>query len=229
MHLNNPARAEGGGLRDKGLNLADLLVAGTPVHERWMRQLDDLAAGLQDLQSAGVVVLWRPFHEMNGAWFWWGAQDPVTFIQVWLQMFDYFTKTKGLHNLVWVYSPNHGLHTADYYPGDGYADLVGLDAYTDFIDPAHIKGYPELALLPKPFGFTEYGPHGAANPPGDYDFRRFPAGVAEHFPRTRFFFSWNDKWSPAENKFAREFYTDPRVITRETLPAGLAGDAPPGR
>ena len=229
MHLNNPARPKGGGLRDRDLTLADVLVAGTPVHQRWLHQLDDLAAGLQELQAAGVVVLWRPFHEMNGNWFWWGAQDPETFIKVWRQMFDYFTKTKGLHNLIWVYGPNQGDRTADYYPGNDYADIVGLDAYTDHIDQDHIKGYAELARLPKPFGFTEYGPHGASDPPGDYDFRRFTAGVAANFPRSRFVFSWNDKWNPAENKFAREFYNDPRLVTRESLPAGLAGDVPAGR
>ena len=225
-HLNNPARPEGGGQRDKDVRLADLLVPGTAVQARWLHQLDELAAGLQELQAAGVVVLWRPFHEMNGGWFWWGAKEPADFIRAWRQMFDYFTTQKGLHNLIWVYSPNKGAHTADYYPGDGFVDLIGLDAYTDDIDPAHIPGYPELAAINKPFGFTEYGPHGAANPPGDYDYRRFLAGVAENFPRARFFLSWDMKWNPAENKFAREFYNDPRVITRETLPAGLAGDAP---
>ena len=227
VHLNNPANAQGGGLRDKGPPLADLLAPGTPVYTRWLRQLDDLAAGLQQLQDAGVVVLWRPFHEMNGGWFWWGAQPPVDFVRVWRQMFDYFTQTKGLHNLIWVYAPNHGDNAADYYPGDGYTDLVGLDAYTDFIDPGHVKGYPGLIRHAKPFGFTEYGPHGASNPPGDFDFRRFPAGLAANFSQTRFFLSWDDKWNPAENHFAREFYTDPRLITRADLPAGLAGDAPP--
>jgi len=52
----------------------------------------------------------------------------------------------------------------------------------------------------------------------------FLSGIATHFPRTRFFLCWDEKWNPAENKFAREFYTDPRVITRVDLPAGLAGD-----
>jgi uncharacterized protein (DUF1684 family) len=224
VHLNNPAKADGGGLRDKGLDLADVLVEGTAVHQRWMRQLDDLAAGLRELQQAGVVVLWRPFHEMNGDWFWWGAQKPGALIKVWRQMFDYFTQTKGLHNLIWVYSPNKGAHTSDYYPGDAYADLVGLDVYADDIDPVHIAGYPEMIKIQKPFGFTEYGPHGASNPPGDYDFRRFLAGVVKNFPRARFFLSWDAKWNPAENKFAREFYTDPRVITRADLPPGLAGE-----
>jgi len=46
-----------------------------------------------------VVVLWRPFHEMNGDWFWWGGKDPDVFIQIWRHMFDYFTKTKDLDNL----------------------------------------------------------------------------------------------------------------------------------
>ncbi len=223
VHLNNPARAEGGGLNDKGVAIADLLAPNTAIHEHWMRQLDNIAAGLQELQAAGVVVLWRPFHEMNGNWFWWGAQKPAAFVKVWQHMFNYFTQTKGLHNLIWVYSPNHGKQVADFFPGQNYADLVGLDAYTDNIDPEHIKGYAELLALKKPFGFTEYGPHGASDPTGDFDFRRFTAGLMKNFPRTRFFLSWDVKWNPAENKFAREFYTDPRVITRTDLPTELTG------
>ena len=68
-HMYNPANPKGGGLRDKGVNLADLLADGTETHSRWMQQLDLMAGGLQELRSAGVVVLWRPFHEMNGGWF----------------------------------------------------------------------------------------------------------------------------------------------------------------
>ncbi len=222
-HSFNPANADGGGLKQRGMKIADVLASGTPTHERWMKALDRVATGLQELQAAGVVVLWRPLHEMNGDWFWWGAQEPSDFIKVWRHMFDYLTKTKGLHNLIWVYGPNHGLRTADYYPGNDYTDLVGLDVYTDNVDPQHIKGYPELAAINKPFGFSEFGPHGASKPPGDYDYRRFLNGVVENFPRSRFFLSWDANWSPAENKFAREFYNDPRVITRADLPAGLTG------
>lgn len=217
-HAPNPAKPNGGGLKERGMRLADLLVPGTPTHQRWRQSLDQVAAGLQELQAAGVVVLWRPLHEMNGAWFWWGAQPPTDFIAVWRDLFDYFTHTKKLHNLIWVYGPNHGAHTADYYPGDAYVDLIGLDAYTDHLDPTFIKGYPELQRLPKPFGFTEFGPHAPENPPGDFDFRRLLDGLAQNFPHTRHFLTWNEKWNPAENKFAREFYNDPRVITRESLP-----------
>ena len=221
VHMYNPANPKGGGLRDKGVSLADLLKEGTDTHARWMQQLDLAADGLLELKQAGVVVLWRPFHEMNGGWFWWGAQDFDTFIKVWQHMFRYFSETKGLDNLLWVYGPNHGQNTAKYYAGDSFVDIVGLDAYTDFIDPEHIRGYKEIVALPKPFGFTEYGPHGSQNPPGDYDYRRFIEGLEKNFNKTCFFMSWNAKWSLATNQFTRELLESPYVINREDLPKNL--------
>jgi mannan endo-1,4-beta-mannosidase len=224
-HLYNPSRtnAGGGGLKDKGVDLNALLAKDTEVHARWMAELDQMVDGLEELKDAGVVVLWRPFHEMNGDWFWWGAKDPAAFIKLWQHMFDYFSKTKHLDNLLWVYSPNQGANTAAYYPGDAYVDLIGLDAYTDFIDTNHIQGYPEIAKIKKPFGFTEYGPHAASNPPGDYDYRRFLEGVQRNFPRTVFFMSWNAKWSLASNTNVAEVLNSPYVVNRGQLPKGLAG------
>ena len=200
-----------------------MLVPDTETHTRWMRELDEIAAGLEQLKDAGVVVLWRPFHEMNGGWFWWGAKDPQAFVKIWRHMFDYYSKNKKLDNLLWVYSPNHGEKTATYYAGDNYVDLVGLDAYTDFIDPAHIRGYAEVAALPKPFGFTEYGPHGAQRPPGDYDYLRFIEGVTNNFPKTVFFMSWNAKWSLGANNNVKELLAHPWIVNRDDLPPGLAG------
>jgi mannan endo-1,4-beta-mannosidase len=222
-HLYDPANPRGGGLRDKGVALESLLAPGTETHTRWMHELDLIAAGLQELKDAGVVVLWRPFHEMNGGWFWWGGKDPNAFIHLWRQMFDYFSQTKGLDNLLWVYAPNHGDKTAAYYPGDHYVDLVGLDAYTDYVDPKHIKGYPQVARIDKPFGFTEYGPHGAQNPPGDYDYRRFLDGVKRSFPKAVFFMSWNGKWSLGSNENVKTILADPWMVNRADLPSGLAG------
>ena len=216
-HLYNPANPGGGGLRDKGVDLDALLNGDSETHTRWMKELDQLAAGLQQLKEGGVVVLWRPFHEMNGGWFWWGAKDPDKFIALWRQMFDYFSKTKGLDNLLWVYGPNHGDKTAAYYAGDNYVDLVGLDAYTDFIDTNHIHGYAEVARLPKPFGFSEFGPHGPENPPGDFDYLHFIDGLQKDFPRTVFFMSWNDGWSLARNQHVTEFLNHPWLVNREDL------------
>jgi mannan endo-1,4-beta-mannosidase len=223
VHLYNPANPQKRGQNDKGVELAELLRPGAAIHAKWMQELDELAAGLQELREAGVVVLWRPFHEMNGRWFWWGGKPPADFVMVWRHMFDYFTAVKHLDNLIWVYSPNQGNNAADYYPGYDHVDIVAIDVYTDHIDPAHIKGYQALARLPKPFGFGEYGPHGG-HPPGDYDYRRLIAGVERYFPRATFFMSWNAKWSLAENQHVRELLEHSWMVNREDLPRGLAGD-----
>jgi len=221
-HLYNPANPRGGGIRDKGVDLDTLLTTGHATNRRWMRELNILAGGLAQLRDAGVVVLWRPFHEMNGDWFWWGAKSPDAFIRVWRHMFVYFTKIKRLDNLLWVYAPNHGPKVAAYYPGHAYVDVVGLDAYTDFVDPQHIKGYDELAKLPKPFGFTEFGPHGPQNPPGDYDYLRFLDGVRKKFPKTSFFLAWNRNWGLGRNRKTKEFLDNPWVVNREDLPPEFA-------
>jgi mannan endo-1,4-beta-mannosidase len=223
-HLYNPARTNAtGGLRDRGVDLETLLATNTETHVRWMHELDQMAEGLQQLKDAGVVVLWRPFHEMNGDWFWWCGHDPKTFTRLWQQMFDYFTRTKGLDNLLWVYSPNHGKNAAAYYPGDRYVDIIGLDAYTDFVDAAHIKGYPEMAQIKKPFGFTEFGPHAPSNPPGDYDYLRFLQGIQKDFPRTVFFMCWNAKWGLGSNSNVTELLNSPLIVNRDDLPKDLAG------
>jgi len=163
-------------------------------------------------------VLWRPFHEMNGGWFWWGAKKPAVFIQLWRQMFDYFTIQKKLNNLLWVYAANTGGRTADYYPGDGYVDLVGVDAYTDFVEAQHIQGVPELLHLPKPFGFTEFGPHGPFHPPGDYNYLRFIDGVEKHFPEASFFQAWSVNWGLTTNQNVSALLHHPWVVNRAGLP-----------
>jgi mannan endo-1,4-beta-mannosidase len=221
-HLYNPANPRGGGLRDRGVDLNTIITPGNDAYARWMKELDMLADGLKELQDADVVVLWRPFHEMNGGWFWWGGKDPEIFIRVWRHMFDYFTKTKGLNNLLWVYSPNHGSKTAAYFAGDRYVDVIGLDAYTDFVDPQHIKGYEEIIKLPKPFGFTEFGPHGPQNPPGDYDYLRFMDGVQKFFPKATFFLTWQWKWGLGRNRNTKQLLDHPWVINRDNLPLAFA-------
>jgi len=218
-HLPSPINPDGAGLRDRNVLLEDLLRAGTDAHRRWIAQLDELSRGLAELRDAGVVVLWRPFHEMNGDWFWWGGKDPGAFTALWQYMFAYFSGPKKLDNLLWVYSPNQGNRIGSYYPGDRVVDIVGLDAYTDFVDPANIRGYDELAARSKPFGFTESGPGDPRNPPGTYDYRRLLRGIVDHFPRSCFFLSWEDGWSLAQNAFVEDLLADPWVINRDDLPS----------
>ena len=89
-----------------------------------------------------TVTFFRPLHESNGAWFWWGQQDPAEFAALWQGMFRYLTDTKGLHNLLWVYSANRNfdgtreMDPARYYPGHDYVDVLALDIYDDDLTDA---------------------------------------------------------------------------------------------
>jgi mannan endo-1,4-beta-mannosidase len=83
MHLPNPSSSNGGGYKDRGnLNFADLLNINSETGKRWYRFLDRMAEGLSDLQRAGVTVLFRPFHEMNGDWFYWCNQVSVVLCSI---------------------------------------------------------------------------------------------------------------------------------------------------
>ena len=75
LHVPNPISADGGHYRDRlALNFADLTNPNTEAGRRWRSFLDRIAEGLADLQNAGVSVLYRPLHEMNGDWFYWCDQ-----------------------------------------------------------------------------------------------------------------------------------------------------------
>jgi hypothetical protein len=89
---------------------------------------------LEELRDAGVVVLRRPFHKMNGDWVWWGGKAPADFILLWRDMHAYFTVERGLNHLLSVSSPNSGAKVDDYCPGRDWVDLVGLDAGTGNVD-----------------------------------------------------------------------------------------------
>jgi len=196
--------------------LTDLITLGTDVHGVWMQYLDRIAEGLAELRDAGVVVLWRPLHEMNGRWFWWGGADKEDYVALWRHMFDYFTKEKGLNNLLWVYSPSGDrgtyLQPEHFYPGDGYCDVIGIDNYTDDVD---WWGYEKLLEYGKPFGAAEFGPGNASI--GAYDYSRVMPIVAERFPRTSFIMIWGFRRSFLNNQGGPAFLEHPWIITRDEL------------
>jgi len=212
----------GGGLSDPTVNLIACITPGTAANLAWLQMLNQVAAGLQQLQQSGVTVIWRPLHEMNGTYFWWAGKPPADFIQFWQFMFNYFTVTKGLNNLLWAYGPAIGSNTATYYPGSNFVDLVGFSAYGNAIDPVDFAGYPALVALGKPFGFCEFGPGSPNTPPtGNFDYSQFIAGVKASFPLTTFFMAWNSTWSPANNLNASGLFNDPWLINRDTLATDL--------
>ena len=110
---------------DTEFDAANATVEGTWENKVFTEDLKNTAAYLKLLRDADIPILWRPFHEAAGGWFWWG-KDAVSFKSLWIAMFNYF-KAEGLDNLIWVWTTEG--NDADWYPGDQYVDIVGRDIY----------------------------------------------------------------------------------------------------
>jgi mannan endo-1,4-beta-mannosidase len=172
-----------------------------------LRDMDAIATELKKFAAANVPILWRPLHEAEGAWFWWGAKGPAPFKTLWHLMFDRFTKMHGLHNLIWVFTSGT---KPEWYPGDAYVDVIGVDAYpSDPNDPlsstweALLKSFDGRMLL----ALTEFG-----GVPDIERMKRF--GV-----RWSYFVSWTGDLGPKKTPkdILTRVYLSPDVINRDSL------------
>lgn len=100
---------------------------------QWIGKTADFIGSLKDSKGQIIPVVFRPWHEMSGDWFWWGAkmgtsQDYKALWEITKKIFD----EKGIDNVVWAYSPDRVNSEQEYmanYPGDDYVDIVGIDVY----------------------------------------------------------------------------------------------------
>lgn len=134
-HARNPLT--GGDAWDVGTaGVVASVLEGGANHDKFMLWLDRAASffgSLTDSDGKPVPVLFRPWHENVGSWFWWGGKlcSPEEYKALFTLTHDYMV-SRGLDNLVWVYSPNGGISPDDYferYPGDGAVDVLGTDIY----------------------------------------------------------------------------------------------------
>jgi len=190
----------------------------------YRREVDHIASALQKLKDAGVTVIWRPFHEMNGDFFWWGINaynneqtNMADFKAMWQDLYNTLTFDYGLDNLIWTYSvlPNLGWN-ADvnaYYPGSDYVDLVGIDHY------GHAPGFPDydhLKSLGKTLVMSETGPKdGSYGNWNELDLATTLAGKAAYF------LQWHS-WSGAavaimDNRKSNDMMNSIKVITRDEI------------
>ncbi len=112
------------------INWDEAFTPGSETYNALVAGMDNAVPALQKLEDAGVPVLWRPFHELDGGWFWWSKGGADNFIQLWQMMYSRYTDYWELDNLIWVYGySGNGGEMADWYPGDDYVDIMGADSY----------------------------------------------------------------------------------------------------
>lgn len=143
----------------------------TAKMQLWHKRMASFLASLKDAQGRAVPVIFRPWHEMSGDWFWWGSKQctPEQYKALFQLTFNAM-RDAGLRHLVWSYSPNAKAgdtpeHFFRFYPGDAYVDVLGVDLYqyngsADFISQCQneMKIMSEYAASHKKlYALTEAG------------------------------------------------------------------------
>jgi mannan endo-1,4-beta-mannosidase len=116
---------------------SDLTTDGGKLNITWKSRLDAVVPYFQKLKDAGIAPLFRIHHEMNQGVFWWaGRKGPSGTAKLYQITHDYLVKTKGLDNIVWVWSvqdiwddSTNSWNFDAYNPGPDYWDIMSLDFY----------------------------------------------------------------------------------------------------
>jgi mannan endo-1,4-beta-mannosidase len=193
---------------------AALTTPGTELNRRWLAQLDVVAGYLKRLQEARIPVLWRPYHENNGTWFWWGGRKGSGGFQALYRMtFDRLVNYHRLDNLVWVWNTNapNGKNAGpyyDYFPGPQYVDVFATDIYGEFLQ-SHYDELVELAAG-KPVALGEIG-----RPPS--------LEVLRKQPKWAWFMGWPEIFDQNMSDAHKALFGDARTLSKgDKLP-----DSPP--
>lgn len=126
-------------------SISKALTEGTWENKVLMADIDLIAQELTKLKKADVPILWRPLHEAEGAWFWWGAEGPEPCKELYRLLYDKLTNEYGLDNLIWVWTGYTFPTSSAWYPGDDVVDIVGYDKYNA------VDGLPNLSSISSTF------------------------------------------------------------------------------
>ncbi|MFC6090962.1 glycosyl hydrolase [Saccharothrix lopnurensis] len=179
-------------------------------HRLLIRDVDAIAVQLKRLAAAEVPVLWRPLHEAEGGWFWWGAKGPEAAKELYRLLHQRLVGHHGLHNLIWVWNSV----APEWYPGDDVVDVVSMDSYPPQGDHGPVIGpYERLVELGQDRRLVALGEVGSIPDPDL---------LAAYEARWSWFVTWSGSFiqdgvvNPLD--FVRRVYAHDRVITLDELP-----------
>ncbi|WP_333769398.1 extracellular catalytic domain type 1 short-chain-length polyhydroxyalkanoate depolymerase [Streptomyces sp. IBSBF 2435] len=127
-----------GGINGASLSDSDwsqLITNGSSLNSAYKAKLDTAVPYFQQLKDAGIPVLFRPLHEMNEGWAWWGGRSGANGSARLFQITHDYLVSKGLTNIIWVWNvkdtdQNGGSGgVSGFYPGDSYVDVASLDPW----------------------------------------------------------------------------------------------------
>ena len=118
-----------------------VLIEGTDERKAFYSDLDKIAKLIKPFKDKHIPVLWRPFHESDGKWFWWGRKGPKVACELYKLVYHLFVDEYHLDNLLWVWN----CRLKEGYPGDEYVDIISVDIYLEkYVKTDYKKEYEEL-------------------------------------------------------------------------------------
>ncbi|SFR64910.1 glycosyl hydrolase [Anaeromicropila populeti] len=207
-HWGTPPNGIGYPSSQGSIDMEEALTEGTALHQAMLDRMDEAAEALKVLQDAKVPVLWRPLHEFDGAWFWWGKGGSECFIRLWRLLYERYTNYHHLNNLIWVLGYCGDVHNG-WYPGDQYVDFIGADAYEEGIREEMYEKVAAIVGDEVPICYHENGP--IPN----------PVQLAESKVPWAWFMTWHTIHIMEQNtpEYLREVYHNEYVITLDKLPS----------
>lgn len=187
QHLGNPLNNGNGSWFNGRIGTDEkwdeLMTDGTELNAGFRKSADGTIRVLKAFKANGIPIMFRPFHEQNGDWFWWCAvqgwmgpkRSKESMQKMWQWYYKMITEEVGFTDALWVYAPSAGgpsfigdvqnMVEAIYsYPGDDYVDIVGVDWYGGGLNNGSYNtngNYTDLMATGKPCGFCEIGPSAA--------------------------------------------------------------------
>ncbi len=186
------------------------VIEGTPENRALISDMDCMAGLLRPFCDKGIPILWRPFHEGDGNWFWWGAKGSETVKALWRIMYRRFTEVCRLDNLIWVWNSP----VPEGYPGDDTVDIISRDLYPEAHTHTSCAGeYRELAKITHQPKIALIGETGTLPDPDAIHEER--VGWASFMTWSKEF-CLTEKFTSAE--YLRKVYSSRNAVTKETLP-----------
>ncbi len=134
-HLNNPLTGKTAWDPAPG-TVASILPGGikNELYKTWLDKVANFILSLKGKNGEYIPIIFRPFHELNGNWFWWGKDHctPEELKELWHFTVSYLRDTKNIHQLLYAYNTDRFSSKEEYllkYPGDEWTDITGFDIY----------------------------------------------------------------------------------------------------
>jgi len=177
--------------------------------------IDVIAVYLKQFKDAGIPVIWRPLHEAEGGWFWWGAKGAEPCKALWKLLYDRLVNYHGLNNLIWVWTTSTSANASTWYPGDNYVDVVGMDIYPG--ENQHGSQYISFNKVWEITGGKKIITLSECGSVPD------PALMKEYGDTWSWFMPWNGDYTRSDShngaNWWKKFFSYDYVITRDKMPA----------